>query len=378
MKTSRSNRIAMLLTMSLCGGTLTVAAAPPAGMKMPSPMVSVEPVAQISKTAAKEYIGSVKAIDEVDLPSRISGVITGVKFKEGSLVKKGDLLFTIEDTTYRAKMEGAKAKVDQVEAELKYAQSNYQRQKLLSGREAVSKSNYEDAERLVNFTKARYDQTKAELLDTENDLSYTKIYAPVSGRIGEVKHTIGNFVNPNSTLLAKIVGVDPIQVKFSVSERDFLNLFQDARSPNQNLDIRLRLSNGEMYPYPGKIAFVDNIVDQNTGTVSIWTEFPNRELKLIPGGYATVLLSEKLKAPQVGVKISAIMADKVSNYVYVIDKDNMPVRRNVRLGDVVGDLNIVLSGLKAGETVITDGNHKVIPGVAVVPAAQPAEKEIKK
>lgn len=333
----------------------------------PPPMVIVEPVRLVTKSAPKEYIGNEVATDKVDIPSRISGFITGIKFKEGSLVKKGDLLFTIEDTTYRAKVQAAKAKLNQVNAELKYAQSNYDRQKKLANKNAVSQSNFENAKRLVEYNKAKYDEYIAEFMDAENNLSYTKIYAPITGRIGRVQHTIGNYVSPTSTALATIVSVDPIQVKFAVSERDYLNLFKNADEPNKNLDISIKLANGKKYGSRGKIAFIDNMVDSDTGTIAIWVDFPNPDMKLQPGGYVTVLLSELLKDRLLGVKLTAVLTDNKGNYVFVVDKQNKVQRRDVTLGDVVDDLNIVKNGLKMDDMVITDGTHKVQPDTVVKP-----------
>jgi len=354
-----------LAVMFLCIGN--AAAAPgkrPAG---PPPLVIVEPVSELSQTAPKEYIGSIVANSEVELPSRISGFITGVKFKEGSLVKKGDLLFTIEDTTYRAKAQAAKAKVAQNEAELQYAQSNFVRQKKLASKSAISLSKYEDAQRLLDYQKAKCQESEAELLDAMNNLSYTKIYAPISGRIGENKHSAGNYVCPSSTPLATIVSVNPILIKFAVSERDFQNLFKDASNPNPNLHILIRLANGASYPHQGKIDFIDNMVDSSTGTIAVWAEFQNPELKLIPGGYVTVLLSETLKKKIMGVKLSAVLTDNSGNFVYIVDKDNKVVRRNVQLGDVIGNLNIIRSGLNKGDMVIISGVSKVRPGSLVKP-----------
>ena len=349
-----------LLLPGLAGYAAPRPAPPPA-------TVVVEPVKRITKSAPKEYIGNEVATDKVDIPSRISGFITGIKFKEGSLVKKGDLLFTIEDTTYRAKVQAAKAKLNQVNAELKYAQSNFDRQKKLANKNAVSQSNFEDAKRLVEYNKAKYDEYKADLLDAENNLSYTKIYAPITGRIGKVQHTIGNYVSPSSTALATIVSVDPIQVKFAVSERDYLNLFKNADEPNANLDISIKLANGKLYGSRGKIAFIDNMVDSDTGTIAIWVDFPNPDMKLQPGGYVTVLLSELLSDKLLGVKLTAALTDKKGNYVFVVDKDNKVQRRDVELGDVVEDQNIVKKGLKADDLVIVDGTHKVRPGDTVKP-----------
>lgn len=344
---------------------------PPAG---PPPSVIVEPVAEVSKTAPKEYIGNVVANSQVELPSRISGVITGVKFKEGSLVKKGDLLFTIEDTTYRAKAQVAKAKAAQNEAELQYAESNYERNRKLAAKSAISLSKFEDAKRLLEFHKAKCKETEAELIDAMNDLSYTKIYAPISGRIGENQHSAGNYVSPSSTPLATIVGVNPILVKFAVSERDFQNLFKDINAPNPNLKIAIRLANGDAYPHEGKIDFIDNMVDSSTGTIAIWAEFPNSELKLIPGGYVIVLLSETLQKKLTGVKLSAVLTDNNGNFVYVVGKDNKVIRRNVLLGDVVGSLNIIKKGLDPGEMVVVSGISKVRPGSMVTPVKADSKK----
>lgn len=337
------------------------------GPKPPPATVMVEPVQRITKSAPKEYIGNELAIERVEIPSRISGFITGIKFKEGSLVKKGDLLFTIEDTTYRARAQAAKAKLNQVSAELKYAQSNFDRQQKLANKNAVSQSNFEDAKRLVEFNKAKYEENKANLLDAENDLSYTKIYAPITGRIGKVQHTIGNYVSPTSSALATIVSVDPIQVKFAVSERDFLNLFKDVDKPNTDLDISIKLANGQKYSKKGKIAFIDNMVDSDTGTIAIWVNFPNQDMKLQPGGYVTVLLSELLSNKLLGVKLTAVLTDNKGNYVFVVDKENKVQRRDVELGDVVDNLNIVKKGIHADDLVIIDGTHKVRPGDIVKP-----------
>lgn len=331
----------------------------------PPATVEVEEVIEIRETAAKEYIGNIKAAEEVNLLARIAGAITGINFKEGSLVKKGDLLFTIEDTTYRAKSLAAKAKVDQAAAELRYAESNYKRQKLLAGKDAVSKSNLEDAERLIENNRAKHKQAEAELLDTENELSYTKIFAPISGRIGEVKHTYGNYVSLASTPLAKIVSVDPIQAKFALSERDFLNLFKSIKSPDRGLNITIRLSNGKVYAHKGRVAFIDNEVDKDTGTIGVWVEFDNPEMELVPGGYITALVSDKMKSPLPGVRQAAVLTDSRGSYVYAINGEGLPERRNVILGEVVGFHNIVKSGLRVGELVVVDGTHKVIPGMKV-------------
>ncbi|MFA7231671.1 MAG: efflux RND transporter periplasmic adaptor subunit, partial [Victivallaceae bacterium] len=156
-----------------------------------------------------------------------------------------------------------------------------------------------------------------------------------------------------------------------ISERVFLDLFKSITAPNKNLNIKIQLPNGELYEQPGKVAFIDNMIDKDTGTISIWTEFDNHDMKLMPGGYVSVLLSENLTKPLPGVKQSAIMADNHGSYVYVVGKDNLPSRRQVIPGDVVGNLCIIASGLKPGDMVVTDGTHKVIPGMPVNPVSPP-------
>lgn len=335
--------------------------------QMPPPLVKVETAKSLTETAPKEYIGHVEASEEVDLYSRISGEITDIKFTEGSIVQKDALLITIEDTTYRAKVMAAKAKVAQIEAELEYADSNYNRQSILSEKKAVATSTLEDAKRLVSYTKAHKEEAAAELMDAENNLGYTTIEAPITGRIGEIAFTKGNYVNVESGALAKIVSIDPIDVKFSVSERDFLNLFHSPNSPNPNIKVKLRLPNGEVHNKTGKVTFIDNIVDPETDTIKIGCEFENKDNKLIPGGYVTVLLTEKTDKPMVGVPLSAVMTDNVGNYVYVVGADNKPTRREVTTEGAVNNLSVITNGLKAGERIITDGTHKVIPGMPITP-----------
>jgi len=344
--------------------------------KSPPPLVAAAKVTEVTHTSPREYVGTVKAIETVDLPSRISGTITGIKFREGSMVKKGDLLFTIEDTTYRAKMLTAEANLNRQASELEDAEKNYRRLKKLVGQDAVSKSNFDNAERLRDSTRAQYKAYQAELMDAKNNLDYTKIYAPISGRIGEIKHTFGNYVTPSSSYLARIVRPDPIEVEFSISERDFLNLFQGSASTEDRLSFQIHLSNGRIYHRPGKIAFVDNMVDNSTDTITVWLEFPNPDGKLVPGGYVTVNLTEKLKNPVPAIPATALLSDIRGNYVYVVDKNHAAVRREIKPGGAIGRRLLVLSGLKPGETVVSDGTHKVIPGKPVRFGASSQKEEV--
>lgn len=332
----------------------------------PAPAVLVEETGLIDKGSGKEYIGVVEAQEEVDIQPRVSGFIRSINFKEGSMVKKGQLLVEIEDTTYKAKVLAAQSALEQAKAELEYYKSNLNRQKKLSAKNAVSDSVLEDAQRQVKFHIAKCKYEKANLMDAENELSYTKIKAAISGRIGEVNQTVGNYVSINSPPLAKIVSINPIHVKFSISERVFQNLFKEYKKA-ENLHLKLKLANGDIYPHTGHIVFFDNVVDSETGTISIWVEFDNPKKNLIPEGYVSILLFEKMKKALPGVKVSAVLSDKKGTYVYVLDKNNLPQRRDIVLGEMVGNYYTVKQGLKKGEKTVVDGTHKIIPGHAVAP-----------
>ena len=202
---------AALLGMAGLLSLSAAAADKPAGKPaQPIASVLVEPAVEISESTTRTIPGRLEAIEEVSLIPRISGNINSIKFNEGDMVKKGQLLYELEDTTYRAQMLAAKAKVDQCKAELNYAKINYDRQKTLEQQQAVSKSTYDDAERLYNLNKAKFAEAEASLLDAENNLSYTRIYAPITGRIGKVTLTVGNYVTPSTGELVDIVQIDPI------------------------------------------------------------------------------------------------------------------------------------------------------------------------
>ncbi len=327
--------------------------------------VAVEAVREIDESAARKYVGQLEAVEEVELLARVSGNITSVKFKEGDLVKPGQLLFELEDTTYRAKAQAAKAVCDQIKAELKYAESNYERQKGLYDKSATSKSTWEDAERLYFLTKAKYEAAAAELMDAENNLSYTKITSPIAGRIGKMTYTQGNYVTISSNTLADIVQIAPIYATFAISERDFLTLFGDVETMKEKANIRLLLADGSTEVGAGKVALVDNKVDSDTGTMMVWAVFENQDHKLIPGGLVTVELSRKTEKKFPAIRLSGLLTDQAGSYVLVVGGEGKVERRPVELGSMVGDFQLILKGLKPGETVIVDGTHKARPGAVV-------------
>ncbi|MBS1370779.1 MAG: efflux RND transporter periplasmic adaptor subunit [Lentisphaeria bacterium] len=354
----------LVFVAALSAVVIGLQAAPP---NQPPPVVPVEKVESISESAGKKYVGHLEAIEEVEIRARISGNIDSIKFREGDLVKKGELLFELEDTTYRSKVQAARAQVDQIKAELKYAEDNFNRQRTLRESSAVSQSTMDEAQRLYSLNKAKLQEAEATLLDAENNLSYCRIYAPITGRIGRVTYTQGNYVTPQSEKLADIVQSSPIYVNFAISERDFLSLFGSSDTLKKTGNIRLTLSDGTLYKHPGQVAFIDNKVDLGTNTLTIWATFDNSEGQLIPGGFVTVVLSRKAAKPYPAVKLSAVMTGADGNFIYVVDKENKVVRRKVETGPLVGAMQLLYSGAEPGETVIVGGTNKTAPGRTVEP-----------
>ncbi len=352
-----------IMMAAVCGAALLELQAAGAGAAVPS--VRAEKVTELSRTEPKTYVGTVAASETVDIVARISGVIWEKAFKEGSLVKKGDLLFRIEDTIYRENVNIARATIEQTQAELDYATKEKERYSQLYQTNATAQTTYENALRSYRVYAGKLDEAKADLVLAENDLSYTKIYSPITGRIGRNIYSVGNYITPDKGTLATIVQFDPIKIRFAMSEADFFRHSRDGRLSSDGVEI-IRADN---QPYKGRVEvdFVDNQVDSNTGTLMIQLIGENPDMALIPGGYVMVKFSEKFDRPLPAVSVTALMTDGTSHYVYVVTPENKVERRNIVIGAQVRDRQIVQSGLKPGETVIVGGINKTRPGEQVNP-----------
>ncbi len=321
----------------------------------------------------KKYIGHVEAIDNVAVVARVSGNIISTRFKEGSIVKKGDLLFEIEDTRYAAALESAHAERQQLQAKLKYAKDSYDRYNKLLSSKSVSKDTVENAKSAMLALQAQLMSADAAITLAKDDMGYTKITAPITGRTGRVKYSTGNYVTPASGTLVTITGTEEVYVRFPLSERDYIYLFGSRENIRNNALIELTLANGKVYPDTGKVYMTDNEVKTSTGTMNVWAKFNNKDDVLIPGGVVTVSLSKKNVETYPAANISSVMHDTYKSYVYVLNKDNVVERRDVTLGNIVGNMQCFTSGLKEGETVIIDGMHKVDPGAKATPVYEQAE-----
>ncbi|MDZ7696158.1 MAG: efflux RND transporter periplasmic adaptor subunit [Deltaproteobacteria bacterium] len=336
----------------------------------PAPVVTVITVAEQEVNPPEAYVGRVEAIQAVDLRARVQGYLEQVKFKEGADVRSGDLLYVIEQAPYKAIVDEERAKMAEADASLKDAQQYLKRLRAVrSG--GVSKTDLETAANRVLKAAALLKEAQANLEQARINLGYTTIEAPISGRIGKTSLTKGNLVGPESGSLARIVQLDPIRVVYSVSEMDlakigrapdFMKKDHSDTCPSVPL---IRMPNGEMYPLEGRVDFVDNEVDPDTGTIAVRAVFENPDGFLLPGQYVTVLVRCKEGRRLPVVPQSAVQVDQDGRYVFVVDEQDQAQIRRIETGKAAGPNWVVHSGLKAGERIVTQGVQKVTPGQRV-------------
>ena len=337
-------------------------------------MVTVMPVTEKEVNLPDEYVGRVEAIQAVDLRARVEGYLEKVEFKEGADVHAGDLLYLLEQAPYKAKVSEAGAKVAEAEAALKNARQYLQRLKAVrSG--GVSATDLETAANQELRASAALQESKANLEQAEINLGYTTIKAPISGRIGRTAFTKGNLVGPASGALARIVQLHPIRVVYSMSESNLAGARNARRTGNGKsqkclLEPTLRIPGGGVYEHPGRVDFVDNEVDPNTGTIAVRAVFDNSDDLLLPGQYVMVLVKCKEGKRLPVIPQSAIQEDREGRYVFVVDAENRIVQRRIVTGPVIHSDWVVESGLMPGETVVVQGAQKVTPGQIVQPVAE--------
>jgi membrane fusion protein, multidrug efflux system len=359
--------IAALSVIACCGVAAAQSASPP-------PAVSVTPVVSRQVTETGDFIGRVTAIDKVDIVARVTGFIEERYFTEGQHVKTGDLLFRIEQVTYKAAVEQqradlAKAKATEVNAALQLAR----------GKELVSKQNISQAtvdQRAADEGVAQANVMAAQaLLDqAEINLGYTEIRSPIDGRIGIAIFTVGNLVGPSSGTLATIVREDPIYVIFQPSERDVIKYkrrLAESAAKSPHLTVHIKLPDGSTYPHPGLTNLLDVQADATTDTVAVRAQVPNPEGLLVPGGVVGVITERGAPRPALMIPQSAVLLDQAGRYVLVVDEAKKVELRRVTTGVEQGRHVVVTDGLKEGELVIVEGIQKVRPGQIVTASPVP-------
>jgi RND family efflux transporter MFP subunit len=350
------------------GGRSESKAAAPRRQQPQAPLVMLKTVERADLAVGREYIGRVEAIQSVSLKPRISGQIEEVHFKEGSMVKEGDPLFTIDDRSYRATLALRRAELSKAEANYDRALKYNKRLQSADAR-SVSASDRDMAESDVLQGRALVEQARAALQIAQIDLGYTKIAAPISGQVGKALFTKGNYVTPSSGALTTIVQIDPVRVSFALPDRDFLDQIKAFRSSESAVyDATLRLPNGDAYPEKGVRDFESNMMDEKTGTMMLNLRFNNAGGLLVPG--AMVRVSAKPANSRIASVIpqETLLADEKGDFVYVVDDKNVAHQRRVKIGAQFGSTYEILSGLEPGEKIVWRGLQSVRPEAAVRPA----------
>ncbi len=341
-----------------------ILAAPPG--KGSPPLVKVQKVTKKEVNPPQKYVGHVQAIKSVELKARVKGYLEEINFREGSLVQEDKPLFVIEQAPYKASLLAAKAGVTQAQAELFKAKSRLDRLRA-AGSQSVSKAEIDDAIAARDLAKGRLSQAKAELKLARIDMDYTTVKAPISGRIGKKAFDEGDLVSPASQALAQIKKISPIRVVFSVGEKK-VSLIQKALNDAESkkarriLSVKLEFSDGTKYPKKGKIVFVNNKVDESTGTIPVWAKFDNPQGRLIPGEYVNALLTLTSSPKMPVVPLSSVQRDNKGAFVFVVKQENRAQKKRIDIKDTSSGQAAVKSGLQGGEKLIVQGIQKVRPG----------------
>lgn len=336
---------------------------------MPAPTVVVEKAVPAASKAFRRYVGMVEAINSVQIMPRINGELRKIHFTEGALVEAGQLLYEVEDTTYKAAVQGLEAQLEAQRATLAYATSEHARKSQLLKSNAVSASTHDLAVMEINVARANIKRLEAALIDAKNTFSYTRITSPISGRIGKSMVSVGNLLAPQMGALTDVQQLAPIYVKFSISEKALRRDFGGIENIKKNAKVRVVLADGKVLTETAQVTLVDNKINQKSNTVTMWATFPNKNLELLPGSFVTVqLFAANAPDGQTTVLPSALIMENGKYFVWVLNtQDNIPVRKEVRIGETVAGRLIILDGVRNGETVVVDGTHKIRPNVPVVP-----------
>jgi membrane fusion protein (multidrug efflux system) len=344
------------------------------------PAVGVVRVEKQQITQSNEFVGRIQSIGRVSLVARVSAFLEKREFVEGQEVKKGDLLYLLEQPPFQAQVDANKANVAQLEAQHTFAAQQLARSQYLIKTPAGQQQQVDQDISNERSLGAQVASAKAQLETAQINLGYTEIRAPIDGEISATAVTEGNVVSPNSGTLATLVSQDPMYVNFPVAVRTALEL-RDKYVPKGGFDavvIRVRLPNGKIYDHVGHLDYVSPTIDQNTDTVTLRGVIPNPLLvaakpgqppirELSDSEFVTVLLEGVQPVTVLGIPRAAVLSDQQGDYVYVVDGQNRAEVRRIHLGQSTPQTAVVTSGLSEGELVISEGVQRARPGEVVSP-----------
>ncbi len=337
--------------------------------------VSVAVVEPKETVAWDEFSGRLEAVERVDVRSRVAGAVQAVHFREGALVKQGELLVTIDPDPYRAEVDRLQAQVVAAEARLAYTKGEVDRGQPLLDSRVVSPRDFDQRTNAYREADANLRAAKAALQAAQLNLGYTEVRAPVAGRVGRLEITVGNLVaaGPGAPILTTLVSVNPIYASFNADEEVVtraLNAFdRDAQGSAQIEQIPVQISTASQQgePIQGRLQLIDNQVDARTGTVRVRAVFENPEGRLMPGQFVRLRMAGAKAAPLLAINERAIGTDQNKKFVIVVDQGNIAAYREVVLGAFVGGQRVITSGLAAGERIVVNGLQRVRPGALVAP-----------
>jgi multidrug efflux system membrane fusion protein len=340
--------------------------------------VTVAVVASRDVTTWQEFSGRLEAVDRVQIRSRVAGAIQSVHFREGALVKAGDLLFTIDPEPYQAAVSQAEGQVASAEAKVNLAQIELERGRRLSDNKTISQSDLDQRQNAFTEAQAGLRTSQAALRSAQLELGYTEVKAPVAGRVGKIEITVGNLVAAGSTspALTTLVSVDPIYASFNASEEMVTKALAELPAADgavpavEQIPVEVGTLADQGTPIKGKLQLIDNQVDAASGTIGVRAVFDNPGGKLIPGQFVRVRMGEPKAENKILISDRAVGTDQDKKFVFVVDAENKVSYRPVQLGTAAEGQRIVESGLTVGDKIVVNGLQRIRPGAVVAPQAE--------
>ena len=349
---------------------------------LPPPKVTVAKPVQRTIVDHDEYVGRFVPVESVEIRARVSGYLAKVHFQDGQYVKQGDILFTIDKRPFQNTYDQAAANLETAKSNLVFAEADLARGQQLMRERTISEQLFQQRAQYFRNAQAAVAANEAMLRQAGLDLEFTELKAPVSGRIGDRRVTVGNLVTGGTgttTLLATVVSLDPIRVEFTFDEASLLRYGRLANRLQKDsaglTTVRLKLIDEPEFSHEGRIDFVDNVIDRATGTIRGRAEFSNADGLFTPGMFARVQLPASDPYQALLLPDSAIGTEQSRKYVLVVSADNTVVQRYVTLGDLADGLRVIKTGLAADDRVIVNGLIQARLGAKVAPQEQPASPQ---
>ncbi|MFG1223579.1 efflux RND transporter periplasmic adaptor subunit [Xanthobacter wiegelii] len=368
--------LALALALAGCGQPTAQQQGAP-----PPPQVTVANPTSANVTDTDEYVGRFVAIDEVNVRARVSGYLDKIDFVDGQLVKEGDVLFTIDQRPFKIAVDQAQANLAQAKANLDFTKADLERARTLledKTSNAISKQAFDQRTQAERTAAAIVQSQEAQVRSAQLDLGFTEVKAPVSGKIGDRRVSVGNYVTGGTggtpTLLAVIVSTDPIRFEFTIDEASLLRLTRRQGGTDfKGEPVTLRLIDDKDFVHKGKLDFLNNVVDRETGTIRGRAVFDNKDGLFRPGMFARLRLQSSDPYQALVVPDVAIGTEQVKKFVYVVGPENKVSQKFVTLGPLQGDMRVIREGLAPDDKVVVNGLMRVRPGVTVTPQAAGAQ-----